>query len=568
MNFKQKISKIAMVFSLFASSACFSQTFNTDYYAEGYTYVDPVNVQSTIELDLESTPSASITVGGVYETDTPGAKLDVLVSKIAPDGTVLWSFQYGKFDINDRANSLIRSYDKKHVIITGYTQGQTNGKQLALLLKVRISDGALIWSKSYGQTNSSEIGLLIGQTNFMNSSDNYIIVGTSKDPGQNKGIYVLEVDDNGVQVNANRFMTSAFKYLRPTDMILQNDKVIITGSLKVPGAGAYNKKTFKAEYSTTTNYLSNIVYFGTLKNTSVDQPSIVNFNSDYVITYSSREATGPCFNTFENKIFVSRFDNLGTMLWTASYKIDTNSSQRPAGIYAQGTDIHIAFNKTRGTHNSIGFLSIKGSDGSVNHVLHYDGVSTEESYNCNDMIKTSNDGYLIKGESKHTLFKLISVDMNGETSCVSKDDIEACLNIIPNYYSANNPSDAPCGTSFNEDLVTKEFKLESDACKDSFPGRSLLKNNAPSNNTAVVYPSPLSVDTQTFNIRLKNELNEANGTITVVNSMGQIVQSKEITVNKGINEYEIDASNMNTGIHMIYIQTNSGISHTLKLVRE
>ena len=76
-----------------------------------------------------------------------------------------------------------------------------------------------------------------------------------------------------------------------------------------------------------------------------------------------------------------------------------------------------------------------------------------------------------------------------------------------------------------------------------------------------MYPNPAS---ESVNVTFSAE-NAENGQISVMNLMGQMVYNSDVEVMEGYNLINIPVKQLNSGIYMVTIRTNTGIS-TQKLI--
>ena len=76
-----------------------------------------------------------------------------------------------------------------------------------------------------------------------------------------------------------------------------------------------------------------------------------------------------------------------------------------------------------------------------------------------------------------------------------------------------------------------------------------------------MYPNPAS---ESVNITFSAENAEA-GIVSVMNLMGQIVYTNNVEVNEGYNKINLPVKNFNSGVYMVTLRTNTGIS-TQKLI--
>ncbi|NPA48128.1 MAG: CGP-CTERM sorting domain-containing protein [Thermococci archaeon] len=124
-------------------------------------------------------------------TDSSGAgSYDVLVMKLAPNGSVIWAKTYGGPG-EDVAKS-ITVMKNGDMIVAGYTDSFGAGRMDAWVLKLS-PNGSVIWSKTYG-------GLLNDRANAVALTDdgNVVVVGTTASFGAGgSDVWVLKLSPNG-----------------------------------------------------------------------------------------------------------------------------------------------------------------------------------------------------------------------------------------------------------------------------------------------------------------------------------------------------------------------------------
>ena len=76
-----------------------------------------------------------------------------------------------------------------------------------------------------------------------------------------------------------------------------------------------------------------------------------------------------------------------------------------------------------------------------------------------------------------------------------------------------------------------------------------------------MYPNPAS---ESVNIAF-SAINAENGVVSVMNLMGQTVYTNNVEVNEGYNLINVPVKNFNSGVYMVTLRTNTGIS-TQKLI--
>jgi hypothetical protein len=116
---------------------------------------------------------------------------DLMLAKVADDGTFLWSKVYGG-NLEDRGFIIVATSDD-HLLIGGSTRSYGNGMRDALLLKVDPKDGDLLWSKTYGGSNND---------NFFNAkkwSDTQILfTGVTLSYGDGRtDFWLVRIDEQG-----------------------------------------------------------------------------------------------------------------------------------------------------------------------------------------------------------------------------------------------------------------------------------------------------------------------------------------------------------------------------------
>ena len=81
-----------------------------------------------------------------------------------------------------------------------------------------------------------------------------------------------------------------------------------------------------------------------------------------------------------------------------------------------------------------------------------------------------------------------------------------------------------------------------------------IKTNATSNVSFEVYPNPTKGET---NLKI-NAVNAGNTNVVVVNTLGQVVYSKQIELTVGINTLQLDANNFANGLYTVMVESQNG----------
>lgn len=125
-----------------------------------------------------------------YSYSYGGGDMDILLMKIDPAGTLLWTKTYGG-NGNDMGRDIIQTADGNYMII-GSSNSPGLGDQNANLIKIDPS-GTILWSKLYGGT-SNDYGNCVKQT----SDGGYIMIGQTFSFGSPGGdAYLVKLNSNG-----------------------------------------------------------------------------------------------------------------------------------------------------------------------------------------------------------------------------------------------------------------------------------------------------------------------------------------------------------------------------------
>lgn len=115
---------------------------------------------------------------------------DVYVVKTDSSGDLLWANAYGGAGY-DLGNSITQTSDGGY-IVTGTTDSYGAGNEDVYLIKID-SNGSLLWSKTYGGSNSEE-GYSVHQT----SDSGYTITGNISSAGSGgEDVYLVKTDKDG-----------------------------------------------------------------------------------------------------------------------------------------------------------------------------------------------------------------------------------------------------------------------------------------------------------------------------------------------------------------------------------
>jgi len=117
-------------------------------------------------------------------------KSDIWITKLNPDGTILWNNVYGGRE-DEEAYSLVQTTDGGY-IIGGYTKSKGRGGKDAWIIKLD-SIGNIIWEKAYGG-NDDDLAYSLVQT----TDGGYAIAGSTDSKGEGElDIWFFKLDEQG-----------------------------------------------------------------------------------------------------------------------------------------------------------------------------------------------------------------------------------------------------------------------------------------------------------------------------------------------------------------------------------
>jgi len=217
--------------------------------------------------------SSFLVVGSITHSSS---KKDILLRKISADGAITWTKDFGT-DENDEG-FCVKELENGNIIVGGYTESSATNKKDAWVITLN-SSGDIIWANTFGGTNDDicydlqerdDYILLIGSTesfqydklkksvflvkinkssgnNFdaawYGSAENesgvrsvtdangyiYILANRVNLASDTSNIYLLKLTDDIHQAVWEKTIASS-RYETGNDIILNNDRMIITGS--------------------------------------------------------------------------------------------------------------------------------------------------------------------------------------------------------------------------------------------------------------------------------------------------------------------------------------------------
>jgi hypothetical protein len=161
------------------------------------------------------------------------------VVKTTSDGKVTWNKTYGQS--GDNAARAIVTAENNSCVIAGYTNSSENGVYDVWLFKID-ADGTLLWSRTYGSTESEKASALTKAEN------GYLIVGDKHSPETDDDALIIKIDMSGNVLWQNTYGGKDFDM--PSDVIsLSSGGYAITGFTFSWGKGDRDFWLFKIDES-------------------------------------------------------------------------------------------------------------------------------------------------------------------------------------------------------------------------------------------------------------------------------------------------------------------------------
>ena len=184
--------------------------------------------QQTLESNVDIGDEELITVGTLTVNEFTGSHQDIVLTRLNKDGKVIWNIRYGLRDLNEIGNGITLSWDKKHVIVVGNVHKRTDEISArpvnqALVLKIRISDGAVVWATHHGIKEYDDQAFLVKRSNTF-EDESYVVVGASRGEPEEafERMYAFKVKDDGNQVWSRRYYLGynfPISSIRPSSMV-------------------------------------------------------------------------------------------------------------------------------------------------------------------------------------------------------------------------------------------------------------------------------------------------------------------------------------------------------------
>jgi hypothetical protein len=259
---------------------------------------------------------------------------DFFFAKYNSNGVLQWQNTYNGNGNNYDIPSAITG-DNNFCYITGVTFGITSLTDFATL-KINKSTGVVSWASMYDYASLYE--LPIGIT--VNSNGNVYVTGASSSAINNWDIATVEYNTNGSQLNVNRSVSSTVGFDKPADITKDaNGNIYIVGRV-VTSTNGYDLKLIKLNASLVLQWTQTYDAYG------LDDEGtglvLDNLGNIIVCGFSKKQNEGKNF-------IVVKYDTNGNILWqyekdyggndeAKKITIDTDNNNYIVGEFIQNND--------------------------------------------------------------------------------------------------------------------------------------------------------------------------------------------------------------------------------------
>ena len=360
-----------------------SAQYNADY--KMGQYQDDRTVESTVDIG----GSEVITVGTITARDGDISHKDVILTRLDKDGKIVWNIRYGLSDQDEDGNGITLAWDKEHVIVVGSTieTGYLDRKlydRNALVLKVRISDGVVVWSQIYGAKEIDDQAFLIKRN--IKDKKSYMVVGTSMgDPDQfYERMYNFSIEDNGSLIWSNRYYLPydfPITSIKPTSMVENGEKEFMVAGTRTEvnrpthlftiGISRYDGSITQDLF----HYPISEVYHVT--RCDIDRHPE---GDGFGLVFTANDFSGECLIPRDfaldkevDRIGVIRLNKDRKVKWANVYWAAKTTNNDGLSLTIEDKEFKVCVNfNSKEVYNTPGFLRLKEADGSViSNIIHH-----------------------------------------------------------------------------------------------------------------------------------------------------------------------------------------------------
>jgi hypothetical protein len=584
MIFKNKTKFKLGILLFFASSAVAHAQYNTDY--KMAPYIDEQTIESNVDIGEDEV----LTVGTIIQGTGLDQHKDIILTRLDKEGNIVWNVKYGEKDINEIGNGITLSWDKKHVIVVGSWQKDPTipedeiKERFALVMKVRISDGTVVWNTLHGVAENDNQAFLVKRGSAL-EDPTYVIVGRSDgDVEQSyERMYAFKIKESGDEIWSRRYYLSynfPISAIHPTSMVEDKD-----GNFLVAGTRhEVNRPTkiFTIGFRTSDGAVTKDLFHYDIND--VYHVSTVDIDrhpegKGYAVSYTANDLTGECVEAYDldkrlDRIGIMRLNEDRKVLWNSIYWEKEATNHNGLSIRFYKDELHVCININRkDRYNTSGLLRVKEANGGFLFCNTYHVPLSLFDYGplANHMIRSNdNNSYFIKSVYAKWGFAMTKTDFGGKSVCDKETELKMCE-------IKAEPKDEKCdakeyGKYKFVDIPAKKVDYGIDPC-DELGG--LIKEDdedqgsvAPSSiNQTIIYPSPVSENQELINLRFVSDLKETAGNVAIYSSMGQLIVSYDLTFITGVNQFEFNAQQFPSGLYMVAITTQGEVIDRVKFIK-
>lgn len=502
------------------------------------------NSDNVAKIVVDASDNSYI-AGYTYKMDT---EKDVLISKIDPNGTILWTYTYNGTDSKMDEALDIKVDAAGFVYVTGYSKETTSGYDVATF-KLS-STGTLVWNTKYNYTSAN--GTDKGAKLTIDASGNVYVTGASDGDVSllvnNQDIVTIKYSSTGIQQWATRYVGTGSLDDEPSGV-----QVDASGNVYVTGKSSNGLDN---DYITLKYNSTGVQQWAKIFNGTQGDDKAVAIELD---ASNNVVVTGTSYNgTYEDFVTV-KYNNAGTELWNTLYT-GTNGDNKAAAMAIDVLgNIYVTGSSSNGMTDDITTIKYSAA-GDQEWLMNFDGIATGNDQSTD--IKIDDIGrILVVGEtnsgtlvSPNIDYILLKYHYDGgaiwEKTYDGPDQLTDGINSLAigngdNLFVSGNSA----YTDEQKNIVTIKY--------DSPVGLYELNNSASKINA---YPNPFNNSTTLF---IDNEVITKNVNFILLDSYGKEVKT---IYNIQDSELKINRENLSNGFYIFKITQNDKMISTGKLI--
>ena len=564
-----------------------SAQFNVDHLTSPYS-ANPV-LKSVVDIGNNH----AISVGTIERSVGGVSHKDILLTKTNANGNIVWNKRYGQSDQNENGHAVTLGWDGQHVIVVGsmsHITAATNAAipvRDAITLKIRISDGALIWTTTHGTISGDEEALIVERTNFLSSglpgTQSYIVAGRSSGSKNQPSsrLYAFRLTESGGEVWSKRYLLkggSPLQFVEPSSMVSNGPgKFVIAGvqtevnrpdRLFTTGINAGNGNV-SDDYMTYA-----ITSVNRLKRCAIAREPD---GSGFGLAFTAENFSANCFLAHGDHV-PSSVDRIGILRLFSNRSVKSTvmywdpEAENQGGLALQisGNTYNVAttYEFNQGFVDRPGFLRVNKSTGAIisNHIFYSSALNTA-GVQANTMIPISGGNYLLKSFiAPNNGFALTKVNSLGVSDCDESTRIVRCAaTSVPAGLKSTAVNYGSPALNYSPRTDVSYF---SQACADPFGARPKSSLKEIIGSGAKVYPSPVSDRNAVLTIEFDADQAYQQAKLIISNAMGQKVMVQALVVVEGANKTSVNTHALKPGMYTFNIVAKDQVIERSKFLKQ